>query len=570
MIKRLLSYFKESKWPIVGMYIFSFIFAGASVLVPYLTKIMMDRYIIPKQFDGMFFMAALIMGDLVLMYFSGRWQGILVSKISYQFLSSLRKDLYVKLQKLPIPYFDKNKTGETISIVTNDVQVLEQLLQGGLAGLFVNIFLLIGILIMMLFIDLRLSSILLITVPLFILLVVVVKEKMLAVARSSQKELGHVNGFLNESISGMKVIRSFSKEKENIKEFHDRNEQYYSITRRFIPLNSFFWQSVTTINLGSQTLVLLFGGLLLWKGWTTIGIITAFMGYIVQFFNPIQQISNLINEFSRSIASCERIFGIIDQDEEIYATPEQDREVPLQAHKMAFKDLHFEYKSNEPILKGISFESLRGTTTAIVGHTGSGKSTMMNLLCRFYAPQGGQILMDNKDISQMGLKEYRQMISIVMQEPILFTGDVAANLQLGNDLNLERIKTKMSELGLSDIVDKLPHGYQTKAGARGNNLSLGERQLLSLGRALVKEPQVLILDEATAYIDTLTEEIIQQALSVQKEDRFTFVIAHRLSTIKGADNILVLDDGKIVESGNHQELLAQNGHYAGLVNSQFS
>jgi len=569
MLKRLLPYFRDSRKALVGMYILSLIFAGTTVALPALSQIMVDDYILPGDTRGLLMISLVLLINLVVMYFSGRGQGILVSRISYTFLARLRQDLYKKIQKLPIPFFDTNKTGETISVVTNDVQVLEQLLQGGLAAVMVNLFSLVGIVIMMLLLDWRLSGVLVLTVPLFVLLVSVVKKRVLNVARKSQKELGHVNGFLNESISGLKVIRSFSKEEENIREFQEKNELYYKVARSFIPLNAFFWQSVTTINMLSQTLVLLLGGLLLWKGLTTIGIITAFMGYIVRFFQPIQQLSNLINEFSRGMASFERIFKIMDQPEEVYHPRGQVIPVPPKPEVMNFDQVYFRYKPEEPVLQGISFEARKGTTTAIVGHTGSGKSTMMNLLCRFYAPQEGRILLDDKEIHQMDLSGYRQLISIVMQEPILFSGSIIDNLRMGNTLTSEVIEEKMEALDLKDFIQSLPDGYESEAGARGNRLSLGERQLLSLGRALVKDPEILILDEATAYIDSLTEGMIQNALKKTEKNRFTFVIAHRLSTIMEADNILVIDQGRIVESGDHQKLLKSGGYYAELIQNQF-
>lgn len=569
LLKRFLAYLKFHKAKLVIMYIMTLLQVASTIAIPYLMQRAIDNPISNRDRQELIYLAIVLVGVLILMYFSSRAQGTLVTSIGYDVLYRLRRDLFNKLQSLGFPFFDKQKTGQIITRMTSDVQVLEQILQGGMATIFVDMTMMAGVTAMMIVLDARLSLVLCVTVPLFAVMVFFVRKKLLIVARGIQSKLGAVNAFLNESISGIKVIRSFAREDTNYGEFVDKNEEHYQAARKFYPLNAFFWQSVTSISILSRGLVLMGGGYLLSRDMISIGVIAAFLAYINRFFQPMQKLSNLINEMSRAMASCERIFEIMDEPVEIL-----DDEDSIKGHvlrgNIRFNHVYFQYKEDEPVLKDINLKVKAGQTIAIVGPTGSGKSTMVNLLCRFYDPQSGSIEVDGINLGKLKLSEYRSQTAIVMQDAVVFTGTVLDNIRYGKpEASLEEVRSVAREMGIDTLFMNLPDGYSTILGERGGNLSLGQKQLIAFTRALLRNPALLILDEASAYIDSSTETLVQDAMNRICENRTTFIIAHRLSTISGADKILVIQDGTISEEGSHNELMQMDGHYADLIRNQY-
>ena len=570
LLKRFLAYLSGHKGRIVLMYAMTVLQVASTILIPFFMQRTIDGPIAQKNVDGLMRMGALMLGAYFVMYFSARLQGKLVTKIGYSVLFSLRQDMFKKLQSLTFRFFDREKAGQIITRLTSDVQILEMILQGGLASFFVDVLMMIGITVMMLSLDLRLSLVLFFTVPMFGIVVFYVRRKILEVARKVQGKLGVLNGFLNESITGVKVIRSFAREEINSSEFRDMNNDYYAVSRRFYPLIAFFWQSVVVISIFSRALVLLGGGLLLYKGAITIGVIAAFLSYINQFFNPMQKISNLINEMSRAMASCERIFEIMDEPVEIRDDRDAVKGVKIEG-RVRFDHVGFHYNEDEPVLTDVSMDVPAGKTVAIVGPTGAGKSTIVNLMCRFYDTVEGRIYIDDHPIKGIAQDDYRAQLAIVMQDSVIFSGTVFDNIRYAKpDASLEDVRSVASHMGIDNMFSSMPKGYDTEVGERGANLSLGQKQLIAFTRALLRDPKILILDEASAYIDTATEQLVHEAMQHLRKNRTTFIIAHRLSTIRESDVIMVIDDGKIVESGTHEGLISKNGRYADLLRTQYA
>ncbi len=569
LLKRFLVYFRPYTRQLIGMYAAAIVNVGTFIAIPIVIQTGIDRDILSGDYGSLLQTAGLLTLLVAVLFGAGRLQGILMMKIGYKVIRDLRDDLFGHLQTLSFRFFDTQKTGTLMSRITNDVQVFEELLRAGLDTIVVDVVLLLGITVAMIVLDPWLSMVLLVTVPGFAIVVFVLQRYLLKTGRRIQQELSHVNAFLNESIAGIKVIRAFAREDANIETFRSVNHAYWDETRSFYPLLAWFWQSVATLGTFGPTMVLLIGGIRLSQGMVTIGVIAAFLAYVNRFFQPMQKISNMMNQVSRAMASAERIFEIMDIEATVSDTPDATAPVRIEGD-VEFDHVWFAYNSTEYVTRNLSFRARPGETVAIVGPTGSGKSTIINLLCRFYDPVQGEIRVDGHPLTKLSQREYRKHIALVMQDPHLFSGSIAENIRFGKpDATESELLNIAGTMGILDMINRLPDGFEHEIGERGAHISLGQRQLLAFARALIRDPAILILDEASSYLDSESERLVYQATQKLCEGRTSFVIAHRLSTIQHADCILVMDRGELIEQGTHSELLRSGGLYASLVRTQY-
>ena len=497
-------------------------------------------------------------------------QGWIMAGISQRMVFRLRGSLFDKLQALPISFFDTHTHGEIMSRLSNDIDNVSTTVSQSTIQLMSSIINIIGAFIMMLILSPILTLASIITIPLVYFLTKNVAKRTKILFRQQQEVLGRLNGHIEETISGMVVVKAFNREKKVIEDFDDINENLCDIGIKAQIWSGYIMPIMNVINNVGFAAVAGVGGVLAVKDMITIGVIASFLSYSRQFARPLNEIANIFNTLQSAVAGAERVFEIMDEMEE-----DEDMSGAITMEKVhgdvEFVDVSFGYKEDIPVLKNISFNAKAGSTIALVGPTGAGKTTIVNLLSRFYEVSKGQILIDGIDIKQYTRDSLRKCFGIVLQDTYLFSGTIRDNIKYGNaDANDEEV-VRAAELANADsFIRRIPQGYDTKLSEGGVNISQGEKQLLAVARAILTDPSILILDEATSSIDTRTELKIQEAMLTLMKGRTSFIIAHRLSTIRDADVIMVIDDGEIVESGSHEELLDKKGQYYKLYYSQFS
>jgi ATP-binding cassette subfamily B protein len=497
-------------------------------------------------------------------------QGFITNVIMVKAMWRLREDVEAKINRLPLSYFDRVQRGELISRVTNDIDNITQTMQQSLSGVITSVLTLVGVLVMMFSLSWQLALVTLATLPLMGVLFGIIGPKSQKAFSLQWRKVGRLNARVEESFSGHALVKVFGRRDDFQQRFATENEELYQQSFKAQFLANIMWPAMSFIGNVSYVAIAVIGGLFITGGTMTLGAVQAFIQYSQMFSQPLSQLGGMIAVVQSGTASAERVFQLLDVDEQ--EPDAADAPAPVEGEGVIeFEHVRFSYSPDKPLIEDLSFTVRPGQTVAIVGHTGAGKTTLVNLLMRFYDPQGGRILVDGQDIAELTRHDARARTGMVLQDTWLFAGTIRENIRYGRqDATDEEILEAAQATYVDRFVHSLPHGYDTELEEDAANLSAGERQLITIARAFVSQPSILILDEATSSVDTRTEKLLQHAMASLRSGRTSFVIAHRLSTIRDADLILVMEHGAIVEQGTHEELLAAGGAYAELYQSQFT
>lgn len=540
----------------------------AQLIKPYILKVIIDDFLIKKMpqsglhsinFLSFSYFAAVISGG-----FFSVCQINLINRAGQNIMNSLRGKVFKTIQLLSLSYLDKISSGKLITRATNDVEALSEMYTDVIINLFSDVFLLLGIIYTMLSLNIKLSLIAFSVVPVMFFIVFMMKKKIKNNFKNMKMLIGRINGFMAENISGMKIIQIFQGEREKRNEFLAINNAYFKTTLFQVRLNSILRPAADVFQSLAVALLIWYGMAKIGSSTLEIGVLYAFTTYIKQFFAPISDLADNYTTIESALVSADRIFELLDQEPDL---EDLDRGMELSSIKgdIEFKNVWFAYDNTNWILKDVSFKIKKGETIAFVGETGAGKTTIISLLCGFYQIQKGEITLDGININKIRKRDLRNHIALVLQDVFLFSGTIKNNIALNQNVDIEKIDEALKTSYAYDFVYSLPDNISHNVMERGNTLSSGERQLLSFARAIVRDPSIFILDEATSNIDTHTEVLIQKAIENVTKSRTTIVIAHRLSTIRKSDNIIVLKNGKVIESGNHIELVNRNGYYKKML-----
>lgn len=564
LFKFLLPY---KKWLILTL-LFMFVATLADLASPYLLKKAVDDFIPKKDFKGILIIGGLLILTLLISKETSKNKIRLANRTGQMVLFDIRKAIFDHIQGLSFSFFDRTSTGRIIVRVVNDVNTLNNLFTNGIVNVITDMSTLIIATVIMFYINPRLASVTFTVVPLFLIVLLITRNSIKKNWRAVRRKISNLNSYIHENISGIKVIQAFVRQKVNKRIFKDVIDDVFLSWMRAIKINNLFGPAVDIASMAGTLLIYWYGVRLLKIGDVTVGTLIAFVGYLDRFWRPVVTLSNFYNQLLVASASAERIFEVLSVEPEI----KEDKnaiDYPRFKKSIQFKNVWFSYKDDNYVLKDISIEIKKGQMVALVGATGSGKTTIVNLLARFYDPKKGSILIDGIDLRRLRFKSLRKLIGIVQQEPFLFSGTILDNILYGNpNARFEDVVNVCKFLGAHQFISELEDGYLTEVNERGARLSTGQKQLISLARVLLQNPDILILDEATSSLDTQSEIMIQNALNKVMNDRTSIVIAHRLSTIKDADVIIVLDKGEIIEVGTHESLIAKKGIYYNLCHSQ--
>ncbi|MCK6208001.1 ABC transporter ATP-binding protein/permease [Bacillus infantis] len=567
-LRRIWNYLAEEKGLLFLVLLMVILSSVLGLLGPFLLGRGIDQYIVERSNSGF---AALLAGlaAIYIVYSASLWfQNYWMIGIAQNTVFKMRTQLFRHLHKLPIPFFDKRQHGELMSRVTNDIENVSSTLNSSVIQVFSSVLTLVGTVGVMLWLSPLLTLITMIIVPVMFYGMKWITNRTGRLFKEQQRNLGELNGFVQETISGQRIVKTFSQEDRVIEEFIGKGEKLRAAGFWAQTYSGFIPKLMNMLNNMSFAIIAGVGGIFVLKGMISIGVIVIFAEYARQFTRPLNDLANQFNTLLSAIAGAERVFEIMDQKEE-FEDEEDAEEISFIKGEVVFKDVSFSYEKGENTVTGINFKANTGQTVALVGPTGAGKSTIINLISRFYNYDSGSITIDGRELKKIKRESLRQHMAFVLQDSLLFQGTVRENIRYGKlDAADDEVEKAAKMANAHSFIMKLPQQYDTILKGDASGISQGQRQLLSIARAFLADPSILILDEATSSIDTITEMKIQEALQTLMEGRTSFVVAHRLNTIQQADQILVLDEGSIIEKGSHEELLEQEGFYHGLYHSQ--
>ncbi|SFA46833.1 ATP-binding cassette, subfamily B [Parageobacillus thermantarcticus] len=561
---RLLSYMKLYKQDTMLAFILLVLATAGELIGPYLVKIFIDDYLTPQRldFEPLFWLSAAYIGVLLLKTIISYFQLVKFQELALKVIQALRMDVFTKVHQLGMCYFDQTPGGSIVSRVTNDTEAIKDMFVSVLAAFIQNGVFVVGVFIAMFSLNVQLAVYCLFILPVIIWIMKLYRHYSSIFYRDMRERLSQLNAKLNESLQGMAIIQVFRQQKRLREEFAQINNKHYAAGMKNIKIDGLLLRpAIDFVYIVSIIVVLSFFGISAMESPVEIGVLYAFVNYLERFFEPVTQMMMRLSLYQQAIVSGARVLALLDH-EELAPKNVAKSKASITEGKIEFRDVSFSYDGKRDVLRHISFVAKPGETVALVGHTGSGKSSIINLLMRFYEFDRGDILIDGVSIRDYTKEELRKNIGLVLQDPFLFYGTIKDNIRMYNQsLTDEQVKNAACFVQADSFIEKLPDKYDHQVVERGSTFSSGQRQLISFARTIAADPKILVLDEATANIDTETEEAIQEALAKMRKGRTTIAIAHRLSTIQDADQILVLHRGKIVEKGTHQELLAQKGLY---------
>lgn len=569
LLRRLIAYLKPYRLSVVFALLLTFVAAALAPLRPFLSTKAVDNYIHFNDSSGLLTTVCIIAGIILLHAVIQFSLTILMQWVGQKVLFDIRTELFRHIQKLSLRFYDTNPVGRLVTRVTNDVEALNELFSSGLVLMLSDILMLVGIVVYMFITSWQLTIITLMVLPFLFGATVVFRKRVRVVYSEIRKQIARMNTFLNENISGISTVQLFNREKQQYNEFDGINKLHTDYQVRSVFYYAVFFPVVELLSTLALGMVLWYTAGHLFTGEVTVGMLVAFIQFSEMFFRPIRDLTEKYNTLQSAMAASERIFGLLDTKAYVHNSNTEATPATF-SQSVEFKDVHFAYDGITPVLKGVSFFVNKGESIAIVGATGAGKSSIINLLTRFYEFQKGDILIDGKSIREIPTEFLRKQIAIVLQDAFLFSRSIADNISMGDEsITREKVIETAKAIGVSDFIEQLPDKYDTVILERASNLSSGQKQLLAFCRALAADPNILILDEATSHVDTETEQLIEKSIEKLLAGRTSIIIAHRLSTIQRADRILVMHQGELREQGTHQELLALGGLYAKLYRLQY-